>query len=231
MARSKQESVLASVPDMEALKRFILLLNIEEYWPASLIEGRQKVGGDYRPVQKELRRLVREWFNSGPNVSKLLDADPMVDRAARDFRPHFVPTKRGTARLAYLTVPEYLPQVKPLEIALGLFLNFLINLNNERLGGPCKHCGNYYVKNTKRQVEYCSERCGHKHTSQTVIRKNRQQEHKENLEKAKRSSVMWAKNKRSKDWKEWVSNDTQISKHWLTRAVRKGELVVPVKHI
>ena len=231
MARSKQQSILASAPGTGELKRFVLLLNTEDYWSASLLEGRQKVGGDYRPVQRELRRLVREWFDSGPNVSKLLDADPMVDQAARDFRPHFVPTKSGTARLAYLTPPEYLPQVKPLEIALGLFLNLLINLNNERLGGPCKHCGNYYVKRTKRQIVYCSKRCGLKHTSQTAIRKHRQREHEETLKKAKRFAAMWAKTKTRMHWKEWVNGETWISKNWLTRAVKNGELVEPIKCI
>jgi hypothetical protein len=216
---------------METLKRFVQLLNTEDYWFASLLEGRQKVGGDYRPVQGKLRGLVQEWLHSGPNVSKLLDADPMLDRATRSFRPHFIPTKSGTARLAYLRVPEYMPQGKPLEIALGLFLNFLLNPYNEKLGGPCKHCGNYYVKNTKRQVVYCSKRCGHKHTSQTVIRKYRQQERKENLDKVKRSSARWAKTKRSKDWKEWVNKETRISKNFLTRAVRNKELVEPVKQI
>ena len=59
------------------LNRFVELLNTSDYWGASLIESRKKIGGDYRPIQKELRRLVQAWIRSGPNVSRLLDADPM----------------------------------------------------------------------------------------------------------------------------------------------------------
>src|ERR1039458_3134296 len=44
MARSKQQSILASAPGTGELKRFVLLLNTEDYWSASLLEGRQKVG-------------------------------------------------------------------------------------------------------------------------------------------------------------------------------------------
>jgi hypothetical protein len=32
-----------------------------------------------------------------------------------------------------------------------------------------------------------------------------------------------------KRWKEWVSRYAGVSKNWLTRAVKKGELVVPIK--
>ena len=37
--------VLAGAPDMATLKRFVQLLNTEDYWSASLIEGRKKMGG------------------------------------------------------------------------------------------------------------------------------------------------------------------------------------------
>ncbi len=232
MARSKQESILASVPGMGALERFVQLLNTEDYWSASLLEGRQKIGGDYRPVQKELRRLVQAWRRSGPNVSKLFDANPEVDRAARNFRPIIAPTKSGTARLAYLNAPEYLSHAEPLEIALGRFLDFLLNPFNERLGGPCAYCGNYYVKKTERKrTVYCSERCGHRLTSRLANKRRREHEHSDQLEAAKQSASEWSTTKRRMTWKEWVSRDLLISKNWLTRAVKNGELVEPVKCI
>jgi hypothetical protein len=230
MIRRKQESILASAPGIEALKRFIQLLNTDDYWSASLLEGRQKIGGDYRKVKREMRRLVQAWLHSGPNVSKLFDAEPMLDRAARSFRPHFIPTKSGTARLAYLTAPEYEDQANPREIALGLFLNFLLNPYNEKLGGPCKHCGNFYVKRTDRKKSvYCSEKCGHRLTSLLTNKARRNREHKEQLQLAERSTAKWLNLKLATPWKVWVSNRTNIKKHWLTRAVRNGELVEPVK--
>jgi hypothetical protein len=229
MAKYTPESVLASAPNMETLKRFVQLLNTEDHWSASLIEGRQKIGGDYRPVKRELGRLVQAWIDSGPNVRKLLNFDPLLDREARRFRPHFIPTEKGTARLAYVAIPEFSPHSKPFDIAVGLFLNFLLNPYNERLGGPCKHCSKYYVKNTMRQTAYCSKKCGLKRTSLVAIQKQRLRERVENLEQAKKFSARWAEAKTSKDWKAWVHGQTSISKNFLTRAVKKGELVVPVK--
>jgi hypothetical protein len=118
----------------------------------------------------------------------------------------------------------------PLDIALGLFFLFLLNPFNLKLGGPCKRCSEYYVK-TKRQTVYCSQRCGRKQTSRNAVKHQRQEEHRILIEKAKLYSVRWASTKTRKGWKEWVSDNTLISRHWLSRYVRKGELVVPVKSI
>ncbi len=230
MSGNKQVPVLAGAPDMATLKRFVQLLNKEDYWSASLIEGRKKMGGDYRPIQRELRRLVGAWLRSGPNVMKLLNLDPKLDLETRKFRPFFIPTEGATARLAYLAAPEYSSQAKPVEVALGLFLPFLINPYNEKLGGSCKYCGNFYVKRTDRKKSvYCSEKCGHRLTSLLANRAQRNREHKEQLQLAERSIAKWSNIKTVTPWKEWVSNRTHIKKHWLTRAVRNGELVEPVK--
>jgi len=215
---------------MASLERFVQLLNEGDYWSASLIEGRRKIGGDYRPVQWELRRLVVAWFRSGPNVMKLINADPKLDQEIRKFRPFFIPTEGPTARLAYLAAPEYSSEAKPVEVALGLFLPFLINPYNEKLGGPCKHCGNFYVKRTDRKKSvYCSEKCGHRLTSLLTNRAQRNREHKEQLQRAERSIAKWSTIRTTTPWKEWVSNRIHIKKHWLTRAVRNRELVEPVK--
>ena len=230
MRKAKQESILASAPGMGTLNQFVRLLNTTDYSNASLIKGRQKIGGDYRPVQAEMRRLVRAWFDSGPNVTKLLDADPMVARATQNSQPFFIPTKSGIGQLAYLTPPEFLPSVKPLEIALGHFIQFLLNPYNEKLGGPCKQCGNYYVKKSERKkAVYCSVRCGHRFTSRLANKERRDREHEKQFKLAKKSIARWRNAKTSKPWKEWVSIETNISKQWLTRAVEKREISEPVK--
>jgi hypothetical protein len=231
MAKRKPEAIIFHISGLDAVKRFVQLLNTEDYWSASLIEGRRKIGGDYRPIQKELRRLVQAWFRSGPNVQKLLGANPMLDQEARKFRPHFIPTKGRTAALAFLVTPEYSSTADPLEIALAHFLAFLLNPHNEKLGGPCKHCGRYYLKNTKRQNVYCTQRCGLKQSSQNAIDKSRKREYEKKLLKAKLSMEEWAAMKTTKDWKVWVSGRAFISKNWLTRAVKKGELVEPAQKV
>ena len=224
--------VLAGAPSLATLERFIQLLNMEDYWSASLIEGRKKIGGDYRPIQEELRRLVGAWLRSGPDVMRLLDADPRLDRETRNYRPYFIPTRGATARLAYRAAPEYSSHAKPVEIALGQFLPFLINPYNEKLGGPCKHCGNYFVKKTERKISvYCSEKCGHRLTSRLANKHRRDRRHERQMERAKKWIMRWCNTKTAIPWKEWVSNQAQIKKHWLTRAVRNGELVEPAKQI
>ncbi len=230
MATRKQEPVLLLTPDAETLKMFVGALNTDFFYlPIPVRGGWQRIKGDYRPVQRELCRLVQGWFESGPNVVKLFSADPVLAQAALQCRAHLIATKTGRAQILCTTVPENMRPGEPLEIALGLFFGFLINPYNERLGGPCKHCGKYYVKRTKRQIVYCSKQCGLKHTSRTALQKQRQQEHLYKLSEARRSAAKWAKTKTSKDWKEWVSKDALISKNFLTRAVRNGELVEPVK--
>ena len=166
----------------------------------------------------------------GQDVNKLFDANPMLDQAARNFQPHFIPTKGGTAKLAYLA-PEYLPDVAPLEIALGLFLPFLLNPYNRKLGGPCKNCGKYYLRETERNKSvYCSKRCGHRLTSSLANTARRDREHQRQLKLAEQWTQKWLNTKTTDPWKKWVSGRSPIKKHWLTRAVNKGELVEPVKH-
>jgi hypothetical protein len=116
----------------------------------------------------------------------------------------------------------------PRRIALGNFIDFLLNPFNEKLGGPCKRCGKYYVKRTKRQAVYCSKRCGRRQTALSASRKRRKQEHLDRLKLAKQMVLGWVKTNKSQSWKEWIhSREPTISKNWLTRAVRKGELVEP----
>jgi hypothetical protein len=230
MTRIKQESILASSPGIPTLNQFVRLLNTKYFWKASLIEGKQKIGGDYQPIQAEMRRLVQAWRRSGPNVIKLLDAQPEVNQAIQKSSPVFLPTNGSVGQLAYLTATEFSLTDKPLEIALGHFIQFLLNPYNEKLGGPCKQCGNYYVKKSERKkAVYCSVRCGHRFTSRLANKERRDREHEKQFKLAKKSIARWRNAKTSKPWKEWVSIETNISKQWLTRAVEKREISEPVK--
>jgi hypothetical protein len=139
-------------------------------------------------------------------------------------------THEPAAELGYLTAPEKTNPAEPLAIARGLFLDFLLIPFNERLGGPCACCGKYYVKKTERKkTVYCSERCGHRLTSRVSNQARRDRAHQKQLELAERSKARWSNMKTATPWKEWVSNRTHIKKHWLTRAVRNGELAEPIK--
>ena|SRR5271165_1052015 len=224
-------SIFRFGPDQNTLKMVVDRLNTDSFTFLAPGEGGWRwVRGDSRPVNRELRRLVQAWFDSGPNVAKLLSDDPFLARLSPIVRAHLEPTKGSHAHLSYLDGPDTdLPLSDPLEPALGIFFLFLLNPHNVKLGGPCKHCGKYYVKRTTRQKVYCSKRCGLKHTSQAFIRKQRELEHQKTLHKANHYSAKWSKTNTRKGWKDWVSDNALISKHFLTRAVKNGELLEPVK--
>jgi hypothetical protein len=224
------DSVLACIGDMGTLSRFVDLLNTEEYWSASLVEGRKKIGGDYRPIKDELRRLVKAWSLSGPDVSKLIDAAPGLNKACSDFRSFFLPAKGRTGKLGYLNPPEFSSEAKPREVALGLFIPFLLNPYNEQLAGPCKGCDRFFVKRTQRRISvYCSKKCGHRFTSKSANKRRRDQGNEKQLQRAKSAIVEWSKLKGTIPWKKWVSKRTGIKKHWLTCAERDGRIRQPVE--
>lgn len=221
--------IFPDVPDENALHRFVELLNTKEYWSASLIAGRQRIGGDYRPIRDEMRQLVSAWKKSGPNVIKLFNSNPALSKSAETLRPVLIPTPGSTARLLFLQLLEYSDSASPREIAVELFLRFLINPHNGKLGGPCRYCGDYYFRATEHSSVYCSTTCGRQFTSRDSLKKARKRETLRKTEKAIRSIAKWHNDARSADWKEWVSQDTHISKNWLTRAV-KGDLIEePIK--
>jgi hypothetical protein len=222
--------ILAGNYDLGAITRFVELLNMTDYRNPTLPEVRGTPGSDYRAIQKELRALVQAWLKSGPNVAKLLDANPALSHALTKESALFVPTKGYTARLAFLKPPEYHHDARPLDIAFGLFRDFLLNVENNRLGGPCKKCGNYYVRTTERKTVYCSKLCSHRFTSRQANRIKRGREHKKQLKLVKRSIRLWRTAKTTKSWKEWITGEQlTIKKMWLTLAIKKGEIKEPFK--
>ena len=231
MRDKKPDGILRFGPDLYTLQMLVGALNTSSY--AFLVPtegGWRKVRGDFTPVNRELRRLVQAWFDSGPNVSKLMSEETSFARLSPILRAYLMPTSGGRAHLVYMGGPDTgLAPGHPLDDAIGMFYLFLLNPYNEKLGGPCKQCGRYYVKHTKRQIVYCSKRCGLKRTSTAFLKKQRQQDRQQKVEKAKRSAKRWAATRIHQGWKEWVSSDTQISMNFLTRLVKSGELDAPVK--
>ena len=224
MPARRQDPILIAPSDAIALIKFVKALNAESVEIDVPKEGgSEKLKIDNRPVRRELRRFVRAWFESGPNVERLFSNDLILGKAALEIPARILATQGAGARVTFATSRN---DISPRGFALGLFFDFLFNPLNEKLGGPCKHCGIYYVKKTGRQLVYCSQRCGLRHTAISATRGRRAQEHLDGLEIAKRLTVEWIETSKSIPWKEWVhSRQPTISKNWLTRAVRKGELV------
>ena len=145
---------------------------------------------DYRPTQTELYRLIVAWRASGPNVTKLFENEKDLAIAAWNVQSSLIATRGPCAKLICTPAPQNMRPDEPRFIAFGLFLSFLLNPFNERLGGPCTRCGEYYVKkNNRKASSYCSPKCGSRFTSQLTNRRNRQAEREKRGRSFKRPSI------------------------------------------
>lgn len=229
--KRESHAVLLAPTGLESVEEFVKCLNTERFcFPVPVPNGLSWRRGDYQPVQRELRRLIEAWRQSGPNVSRLLSHDPVLAKEANNLRALLIPTNAGWGHIAFMSDPETLKPGDPLAIALGLFFSFLANPQNQHLCGPCPNCGRYFARRSERPRVYCSKSCGMKHTSRTAVRMRRQRESDEKLKLALTLIDRWNKGRRSQDWKAWViANHPEITKHWLTRAVNAGLIKEPAK--
>ena len=188
----------------------------------------QQVIVDRTDFRNELRRMVRLWMQSGKNLNDLFRIDRVLAAELHTFRVQLVPDRNGAPRLSILTAPQGDGQQTIHTLALTLFLDFLLNPERELLGGPCKECGLYFVKKTRRRNTYCSVRCGTRHTSREANQKSYRMERNAKLLLIKKRIDAWLKTDRRLDWKSYVCRKGDISKKMLTQLLESGELSVPV---
>jgi hypothetical protein len=198
------------------------------------------LNGEKQPeLRLALTRLIKSWQASGPNLKKMMHADfAQWGDVQESWKATWLPTPTGRAHL--LLFPDlpaghmekgqdgtYRPT--PQGGALLLFYSLTLNPEWDKLGGPCERCTRYYVMNTVRHKKYCSRRCSSFATAIASTRKRLDEEHADKLRRAKAAAQMWSENRTSLDWKQWVSRkEPDITPKWLTRAVNKGELGVPL---
>lgn len=178
-------------------------------------------------VQTELRQLVKMWLDSGPNLRKMFQENPELARRAQNGITHLIPSETGGGYLLWM--PELLDEdVKSMrDGALVHFMSLIANPMWELLGGPCRRCGDFYLKRTKGQRTYCTQKCGSKATAGSAMKAKRQKEHDQKIAKAQKLIKQWEERKRRIDWRQWVSSKPGFTDRWLTRAVNKGQLIAP----
>ena len=227
--KKRRDSVFLFSPDLDGIKRFIRNLNDEYFEHTSPVGRGRSVRIDLRPTRKELRRLVRAWMDSGPNVSKLFKAEPALAAEARSLSAEVIVTRGRTVKIG-LGVTQG-AQSEPYATALPLFLDFLMNPYNDWLGGPCAYCGNYFERNPLKESVYCDTECGHRFTSRQTNQDKRDEIYVAKLACARRLLIKWSGTKTKKNWKDWVSSrNPSLSKNILTRMTRmKGarKLIAP----
>ena len=184
----------------------------------------------------ELRKLVKEWHESGPNLSKLYGAHPALwTETQAAFRPSIIPTKSGHANLSLVTnagAPGVMASLGEPGIrfhAVVWFNALTINPLWHKLAGPCARCGNYYIKKRASQKVYCSRRCGNAATAVARTRERIRNERKDKLLRAKAAIREWRTTNTQQDWKRWVAERTGVDPRFLTRAVTNKHLKSPTK--
>ena len=231
MAKHKPNGPIIFEPAPSGIGGFVDALNSKYFYVPVRNGARwEEKPEDHRPIQTELRRFVGIWKESGFNVSKLFEAEPELARRAHNSRASLGVTDTGRLWAIIDTSPKHPFAADPPAVAIGLFLDFLLNPFNLRLRGPCAYCDKFFVKETGRKKSvYCSQLCARRFTSRLANQRRRKTEHLEQLALAKISIQKWSKAKTKSSWKEWVSKHEHISKHWLTKALHKGELVERTK--
>jgi hypothetical protein len=217
----KRRPVIFVADAMEGMKALVAKLNRTEgeEWDASALE---------------LREIVKQWQDSGPNLSKLFHADPtLFVESNRAFRPSLIPTKSGHANLRLLDnagAPGVMASLGKIGIrfeAMVWFNALTLNPLWQKLAGPCARCGNYYIKKRASQKVYCSRRCGNAATAVARTRKRTEDERKDKLLRSKAALREWRSTATQEDWKPWVAKRAGVDLRFLTQAVTKRDLLAP----
>lgn len=170
---------------------------------------------------------MHAWRESGPNLAVLFQEHPELRNASRKIQVEVRLTPPANGILWLQPGRSGEPPFDYFPTPIDFFIHFVINPKCESLGGPCATCDNFYLMNTRRQLVYCSQACGLRASSRTANMERRKREHADKISAAHSAITNWLKSKTRDDWKSWVERKTFISKHWLTRAERNGELTIP----
>ena len=219
----KHNKTVVIADAINGLKNLVLELN--------RTEGRQLTA-----VAIELRGIVKQWQDSGPNLWKLFGGNPELWAETQTaFRPSLVPTRSGHANLRLLDnagapgVMEELGRHGVRFYAVVLFNALTLNPQWKKLAGPCARCGDYYIKKRELQKVYCSRQCGNAATAIARTRERIKGERDDKLSRAKVAIREWRSAKTQENWKHWVAIHSGVDQRFLTRAVNKGDLVPPTK--
>ncbi len=189
--------------------------------PMINLERARKIALPFSEQQLELRRLVFEWQASGPNLRSFFAQNPALKDWSMQGRMTLWPSDSGRGHLGWSSDTETRSQK---EEALNQFMELISNPRWVLLGGPCRECGIFYIKNTKRQKAYCSRACGSKSTAKTTQRAKRK------LESTRKIAIAQKEIDRigaGGDWKQVVASRTGYELRWITRSVNNKSLRVP----
>ena len=227
MPKKKQDEILIAGPDRESLAGTVRSLNATETRVPDIFSRRGlSLTLDHTEFRAEFRRLIQLWQESGPNLGKMLAANRDLAARIDHGGTRLVASTSGRGQLLWMGPPDLDP-LSFKDQALAQFVDFVVNPHCEMLGGPCDKCNEFYEKKTKRQKRYCSQGCRSAATALPAMQRKRKEEHETKIIIAKQAIQTYASRPRTEDWKSWVSRKSNISKKWLTRAMRAKEISAP----
>lgn len=92
----------------------------------------------------------------------------------------------------------------------------------------CDRCHRMYLNRSgHRNKRFCERRCTVLDASTRLVKKMRQAERNKQLSLAQSFLANWNPRK-NPDWRQWTSDQTKLTKTFLTRALNRGELKIPV---
>jgi hypothetical protein len=212
-------------PDRKSLSRAVL---VGEPSRKDLEEICEVLNSKTMRESVELRRLVTAWFKSGPNLQKMLHSDFVLWEAVQNaWTSLYLPARNGRAYLALFPKNSGDDKERVETEAHLLFAALTLNSQCNLLAGPCARCGVYYLKKTRRQKVYCSQRCGSAATALPAVRKKRAAEHGRKIALARAVLSRLKPTRDETRWKAGVSKRTGLSVKWLSRAANQGEISPP----
>jgi hypothetical protein len=128
-------------------------------------------------IEIELRRLVKCWRLSGPNLRKLFDQEPELAEFSKRCQITFYPTDTGRGHLEWSPSDVIEGVSPPKDVARDRFMTLITNPNWETLGGPCLCCGEYFIKMVDRPRVYCSTECSSRTTAIVAVKTKRERDH------------------------------------------------------
>jgi hypothetical protein len=204
----RQRGPLLISPSINQLTFIVRVLNSEEYGA-------------------ELRKLVQAWDQNGPDLRKMLRNDQSLAASINRSICLLEPSGKG-GKLIWMPRNAGKGKLRGRQAALSMFVTLVVHPELDKFASrPCTRCGNYFLKNSTRQKVYCSRRCGAYQNALLATREQRTKEHHKKLEKARTAIAAWKPSPAWRDWKRFVTAQTQLTAKFLTRAVNEGELMPP----
>jgi hypothetical protein len=171
----------------------------------------------------ELRKHVRRWEASGPNLRKLLTSDPELGRKLNEGRTLLVPDG-ASAKILPIPWGAGEGSLSSEQGAIAMFFTLVTHPMLPMFGGRCGRCDRYFIRKSKHRMRYCSPRCGRLQSAQRATKKARQEAHAAKVRTAQLAINSLAPATFKRNWKDVVTGRTGISTRWLTRALNKGEI-------